>query len=106
MQYAPLTASERWRLYFISAYGPGAIAQWNDTPKEWKQGSEAFGERFGDSFCQARHPQDARRQGCGLPLDGDGLQEANEAGALACYAPFRPSHCAMAFGKNIHAARW
>lgn len=59
--YAPLTTSERWRLYLISAYGPGAIlraaaaggiAQWNDTPKEWKQGSEAFGDRFGNSFAK------------------------------------------------------
>jgi hypothetical protein len=60
--YEPLTASERWRRYLISAYGPEAIvraaagagiSQWNDTPKEWKQGSEAFGERFGNSL--ARH---------------------------------------------------
>ena len=59
--YAPLTASERWRSYFISAYGPGAllraaaaggISQLNDTPKEWKQGGEAFGERFGNSLAQ------------------------------------------------------
>jgi len=59
--YAPLTASERWRLYFLSAYGPGAmlraaaaggISQWNDTPKEWKQGSEALGDRIGNSFAK------------------------------------------------------
>jgi hypothetical protein len=59
--YAPLTASERWRLYFLGAYGPEAIlraaagagiSQWNDTPKEWKQGSEAFGERFGNSLAK------------------------------------------------------
>ena len=59
--YAPPTASERWRQYFLSAYGPEAIlrasasagiSQWNDTPKEWKQGSEAFGERFGNSLAK------------------------------------------------------
>ncbi|MGE5195402.1 MAG: hypothetical protein ACM3U2_23155 [Deltaproteobacteria bacterium] len=59
--YAPLTASERWRQYLVSAYGPGAIlraaaaagiSQWNDTPKEWKQGGEAYGERFGNSLAE------------------------------------------------------
>lgn len=59
--YAPLTASERWRAYFVGAFGPGAIlraaaaggiSQWQDTPKEWKQGSEAFGDRFGNSFAE------------------------------------------------------
>ena len=59
--YTPLTAGERWRHYFISAYGPEAllraaasagIDQWNDTPKEWKQGSESFGERFGNALAE------------------------------------------------------
>jgi hypothetical protein len=59
--YAPLTASERWRRYLVSAFGPGAIlraaaaggiAQWENTPKEWKQGSEAFGDRFGNSLAE------------------------------------------------------
>ena len=59
--YAPLTASERWRSYFIGAFGPGAILraaaaggidQWNNTPREWKQGSEAFGERVGSSLAE------------------------------------------------------
>jgi hypothetical protein len=59
--YAPLSASERLRRYFVSTFGPGAvlraaaaggITQWTDTPKEWKQGSEAYGERFGSSFAQ------------------------------------------------------
>ena len=59
--YAPLTTSERVRLYVLSAFGPGAIAraaaaagitQWTDTPKEWKQGSEAFGERFGNYLAE------------------------------------------------------
>jgi hypothetical protein len=59
--YAPLTASERWRMYIISAFGPeaivraaaaGGIDQWKDTPKEWREGSEAFGERFGTSLAE------------------------------------------------------
>lgn len=57
----PLTSSERLREYFISAFGPGAIlrsaasggiSQWDDTPKEWKQGSEAFGDRFGNAMAK------------------------------------------------------
>ena len=60
--YIPLTASERLRLYLKGAFGPGAIAkaaasagisQWRDVPKEWRQGSEAYGERFGNAY--ARH---------------------------------------------------
>jgi hypothetical protein len=60
--YAPLTTSERVRQYLVSAYGPEAIlratasagiSQWRDTPKEWKQGREAYGDRFGDAL--ARH---------------------------------------------------
>jgi len=60
-EYKPLTASERWRLYFLSAFGPGAIAmaaaaggiaQWSGTPKEWGGGAEAFGERVGNSFAK------------------------------------------------------
>ena len=59
--YQPLTASERWRSYFVSALGPEAIlrsavgagiSQWNDTPKEWRQGSEAYGERFGSHLAE------------------------------------------------------
>ena len=60
-EYVPLTASERWRLYFRSAFGPVAvlrataaagITQWTDTPKEWGGGAEAFGERVGNSFAK------------------------------------------------------
>jgi hypothetical protein len=59
--YAPLTASERWRLYFRSTFGPGAIlraaasggvAQATNTPKEWHGGAEAYGERVGNSFAE------------------------------------------------------
>lgn len=59
--YEPLTASERWRRFFIGALGPEAIlragagagiSQLNNTPKEWRQGSEAFGERFGSDLAE------------------------------------------------------
>ena len=59
--YEPLTRSERWRRYLIGAYGPESIlrsaagagvSQLDDTPKEWKQGSEAYGERFGSEFAE------------------------------------------------------
>jgi hypothetical protein len=59
--YAPLTASERWKLYFLGAFGPGAILragavggirQWQGTPKEWRGGPEAYGDRFGSAIAQ------------------------------------------------------
>ena len=59
--YAPPTNSERLRMYIMSAFGPGAILravasggieQLNNDPKEWKQGSEAFGERIGNSLAE------------------------------------------------------
>ena len=59
--YSPLTASERWRIYLMSTFGPGAIAravaiggidQARGTPKEWRGGAEAFGERIGNSFAE------------------------------------------------------
>ena len=61
-EFTPLTASERWKLYLMGTFGPGAIAraaavggitQWSGTPKEWGGGAEAYGERFGNAF--ARH---------------------------------------------------
>src|SRR5262249_22363004 len=60
-EYKPLTASERWRLYFMSTYGPGAIAravavggitQATGTPQEWGGGAKAFGERSGNVFAE------------------------------------------------------
>ena len=60
-EYVPPTASERWRQYFMSSFGPGAvlrataaagIAQWQGTPKEWGGGAEAFGDRVGNSFAK------------------------------------------------------
>ena len=61
-EYKPLTSSERWRLYFMSAFGPAAIAkscrqpsgiaQWSGTPKEWRGGAQAYGERFGNAYAE------------------------------------------------------
>ena len=55
-----MTQSERFRFYlkrtygiasvFESAAGAG-IEQWYNTPKEWKQGGEAYGDRFGNSYA-------------------------------------------------------
>ena len=62
VEFTPLTASERLRLYLTTTYGPlsivhsaaaAGISQWRDAPKEWKQGAEAYGDRFGNSY--ARH---------------------------------------------------
>jgi hypothetical protein len=60
-EYVPLTTSERWRRYFLGAFGPGAILtsaasggirQWENSPKEWGGGAKAFGERFGNSMAE------------------------------------------------------
>ena len=60
-EYVPMTFSERSRKYILSAFGPGAVAraatssavrQLEDAPKEWRQGAEAYGDRFGSAFAQ------------------------------------------------------
>jgi len=60
-EFTPLTTSERVRMYLMSTFGPGAIlkaaasggiAQWSNTPKEWRGGAEAYGERVGNAFAQ------------------------------------------------------
>ena len=59
-EFTPLTASERWKLYLTSTFGPGAIAraaavggmaQQSGTPKEWGGGAKAYGERVGNTFA-------------------------------------------------------
>jgi hypothetical protein len=61
LEYKPLTMSERWKLYLLGAFGPaailrsaaaGGIRQWENSPKEWKGGAEAYGERFGNSYAE------------------------------------------------------
>ena len=60
-EYVPMTFSERSRKYILSAFGPGAVAraatssgvrQLEDAPKEWREGPEAYGDRFGSAFAQ------------------------------------------------------
>ena len=60
-EFVPMTASERARKYLLGAFGPGAIlraaaaggiAQWTKTPKEWGEGPESFGDRFGNAFAK------------------------------------------------------
>lgn len=60
-EFVPLTTSERARLYLKNAFGPaailraaaaGGIAQWEGTPKEWKGGAEAYGDRFGSALAK------------------------------------------------------
>lgn len=59
-EFAPMTASERFRLYLRRAFDPGSIIesaagagirQWEDTPKEWKHGAEGYGDRFGSAYA-------------------------------------------------------
>src|SRR5260370_12967102 len=59
-EFVPMTASERRRLYLRrtfeiapiieSAAGAG-VHQWEGTPKEWKQGAEGYGDRFGSAYA-------------------------------------------------------
>jgi hypothetical protein len=59
-EYVPMTASERFRLYLRRTYGIGSLFksaagagshQWGNTPKEWKQSAEAYGDRLGSSLA-------------------------------------------------------
>jgi hypothetical protein len=59
--YVPMTASERFTTYlrqdvsltsFVSSAASAGIGQWRDRPKEWKQGGEGFGLRYGSAFAQ------------------------------------------------------
>jgi hypothetical protein len=60
-EFAPMTRSERFSNYFMSAFGPeailtaaasGALKQATNNPKEWGGGAEAYGERVGSVFAQ------------------------------------------------------
>lgn len=59
-EFVPMTASERFRLYLRRAFAPGSILesaagagirQWENTPKEWKQGAEGYGDRLGSAYA-------------------------------------------------------
>lgn len=58
---SPPTAGDRVRDYLkswispvalVSAGASAGLGQWRDRPKEWKEGSEAFGKRYGSAYAQ------------------------------------------------------
>ena len=60
-EYVPMTFSERSRHYLAAAFGPGAVlravggagfGQVTEEPKEWREGSAAYGDRVGSNFAQ------------------------------------------------------
>jgi hypothetical protein len=59
--YTPLTAPGRLGVWAKDCFGPlsfirsgasAGLGQWRDTPKEWKQGAEAYGRRYASGFAQ------------------------------------------------------
>ena len=55
-----LTEAKRFHLYLVSVGGPvpiigeaagAAISQWENSPKEWGQGWDAYGKRFGSNLA-------------------------------------------------------
>ena len=59
--FAPMTASERFGRYLLGiadgeslvrAAASGAIAQAENTPKEWRGGAEAYGKRVGNAYAE------------------------------------------------------
>ena len=59
--FTPMTEGERSRDYVKSLFSPtsllsagasAGIGQWEDRPKEWKQGAKGYGRRFGSSFAE------------------------------------------------------
>jgi len=55
-----LTEKKRFHLYLLSTAGPvpllgeaagAAISQWENSPKEWGQGWNAYGQRFGSNLA-------------------------------------------------------
>jgi hypothetical protein len=60
-EFSPMTRSERFRHYLTGlvdtesifrAAASAGLKQAGNTPHEWGQGAEAYGERFGDAFAQ------------------------------------------------------
>jgi hypothetical protein len=61
VEFAPMTPSERLRRYLtglidmesiLRAGASGGLKQASNTPKEWGQGLEGYGLRYGDVFAQ------------------------------------------------------
>ncbi len=60
-EFAPMTRSDRLRNYLVSLAGyqsileaaaSAGISQANHTPKEWGEGAEGYGKRFGNAYAQ------------------------------------------------------
>lgn len=88
-EFTPLTTSERLRLYITSTFGPGAILraaatsginQWRNTPKEWRGGAEAYGERFGSSFATHVIRKTLESGGAALLHEDNRYMPSNESG--------------------------
>jgi hypothetical protein len=61
VQFTPLTQNERFHKYLLGlvsvesalrAAAAAGVRQAEGSPKEWGQGAEGYGERFGNSFAQ------------------------------------------------------
>ena len=61
VEFTPMTRSERFRHYLTATFGPNSLAtavahagldQLRDSPKEWGQGSAAFGDRLGNTYAK------------------------------------------------------
>jgi hypothetical protein len=59
-EQSQLTESKRFHLYLLSAGGPipilgeaigAGVSQWENSPKEWGQGWNAYGQRFGSNLA-------------------------------------------------------
>lgn len=57
--FVPITQSDRLRQYlkdvaspmsFVNSAAVAGIGQWENSPKEWKQGAEGFGLRYASAF--------------------------------------------------------
>jgi hypothetical protein len=61
VEFTPMTRSERFRNYLTATFGPQSLAtsvaragldQLRDSPREWGQGSAAFGDRLGNAYAK------------------------------------------------------
>ena len=59
--YTPLTEGDRTREYLKEIFNPlsmvssaasAGIGQWRDQPKQWKEGSQGYGLRYGSAFAE------------------------------------------------------
>jgi len=60
--FMPVTQVERVHYYFKNTFSPTAmlasaasagITQWRNSPREWPQGAEGYGRRFGNAYAQS-----------------------------------------------------